>query len=441
EQTQFDWMDEKLSGDYPGIGVTIVPNGDGLVIVSVREGGPAHGAGLLTGDVILLADSTALAGLDFEKAAVLLRGKEKTPVRLTVFRPADSDTLTFTVVRDKIPFVHVPYAGFTFDSVAYIRVLDFDPGAARDIEAVLDSLMPAGSAGRPRGLILDLRSNPGGLFNEALQTADLFLDKGAFIVGIDGRSRWYAQDYHATGSDLTSGVPMVVMVDRGSASASEIVAGALQQAGRAILVGDTTFGKGLVQGFVHFPDGDGLRLTISRYYFSGGVYLNEFDSVLNDVGHGLLPDHYYPSDDRGHFSRALENTRLLQQFANRHQDEIVTAARRGALDDQWVKGFILFAEGEKYDYVSPLTRQIETIRTLAKQEGAAPAVVHVVERLLQAGRRNDWNIYYVHRDYIKRRLKEIAIERKYGAFRAYDEVIVNESPAIQFATGILLEDR
>lgn len=232
---------------------------------------------------------------------------------------------------------------------------------------------------------------------------------------------------------------MVVMVDRGSASASEIVAGALQQAGRATLVGDTTFGKGLVQGFVHFPDGDGLRLTISRYYFDGGVYLNEFDSVLNDVGHGLLPDHYYPSDDRGHFSRTLENSRLLQQFANRHQDEIITAARRGALDDQWVKGFILFAESEAFNYVSPSTRQIETMKTLAKQEKASPAVVRIVERLLQAGRRSDRNTYYVHRDYIKGRLREIAVERKYGTFRAYDEVIVNESPAVHFAAGVLLE--
>jgi carboxyl-terminal processing protease len=437
ESSQFDWMDEKESGNYSGIGVTVVSHGDGLLIMAVRENGPAARVGLLTGDVIIRADSTDLAGVGFDRAALLLRGQTGSRVQLRVFRVAGGDTLDVNVVREEIAFVHVPYAGYAADSVLYIRVLDFDPGTAHDIKAALDSLLIGRTGQRPPGLVLDLRGNPGGLFAEAYETANLFLEKGTFIVGTDGRSRWMDEEYRATGPDITAGLPMVVLVDRGSASASEIVAGALQRAGRALLVGDTTFGKGLVQGFVRFPDGDGLRLTMSRYYLDGRVYLNEFDSALNDVGHGLVPDRYFKSPDEGYFPQMLENSLVLQEFAERNQDDIVADADSGGLGDNWLERIVEFARRQNFDYHSPLTRQIEDMGEIAKEEEASPAVVAALVALLKTGRDEDWRAFYGHGEYIKRRLRQIAVERKYGVCRSYRDVIAWENPGIVFAANVV----
>ncbi|RME24472.1 MAG: PDZ domain-containing protein, partial [Candidatus Zixiibacteriota bacterium] len=253
DSTQMSFMHEEFSGAYGGIGVTVMPHDSGLTIVSVRENGPAAQVGLLSGDIIIQADTTPLAGLSPEACTALLRGKPGTKVTVKALRPATADTLTVTVPRERIALLHVPFAGLTEDSVLYIRLLDFEAGAADDVKAALDSLVVNAPA-RPHGIILDLRDNPGGLLTEAYHTADLFLESGQLIVGIDTRHRWQQEQLVSSGHDQTGGLPMAVMVNRGSASAAEIVSGALRQLGRAIMVGDTTFGKGLVQGFTDFDD-------------------------------------------------------------------------------------------------------------------------------------------------------------------------------------------
>ena len=408
--------------------------------MSVRENGPAGETGLLTGDVIIAADSVALAGISADSATSLLRGEEGTSVLARVFRPVTKDTIEVKIARRRIPLLHIPFAGYTSDSLVYIRLLDFEAGATEDVKSAFDSLINGkGNKPRPRGLILDLRGNPGGLFAEAYETADLFLEEGAFIVGTDARSRWNEREYYATGTDLTEGLPLVIIIDRGSASSAEIVAGALKQAGRAVLVGDTTFGKGLVQGFTRFPDGDGLRLTIARYYFDNDLYLNDFDSTLNDTGHGLVPDYYFPSDETHPFMRTLDYSLLLQQFANQHQDEIITAAEEGELTDDWPQRFASFAKQNDFTYASTVTRLAELLADLAEMEQSSNDTKQATKKILDLARQDDENQFRLHTDYVKMRLKQIAFERKFGAYRAYRDVIVPQRPLIRFASQVLLE--
>lgn len=436
---EFERMDEEMSGSYHGIGVTVVNHKLGLMIVTVREGGPAHKVNLLSGDIVIKADSVMLADVSATASTDLLRGEEGTKVLVTVFRPATSDTLEFDVTREEVPLMHIPYAGFTPDSLVYIRLLDFESGASADLEAALDSLLIDSRGEKRRGLILDLRGNPGGLFSEARKTADLFLSEGVPIVGTNGRSRWNSKRYYASGSDLTGGLPMAVLVDGGSASSSEIVAGALQQAGRAILVGDTTFGKGLVQGFIRFPDGDGLRLTISRYYVGDSLYLNSFDSTLNDTGRGLAPDYPFDFIDQKRFPTALNRSFLLLQFASLYRDEIIKDAKEEGLGEEWIGRLEAYTESEGFSFSSRRTDEARLFLALTIIENSQQGLVSAARRFLDLSIEQDRELFNRFADYIKSRLKEFAIMSRYGTSRAYAEVIVFEKPVISYAAKLLTD--
>jgi len=436
EPRRWDRLREEQSGSYTGIGVSVTQHDNGLLIMSVREDGPAAACGLLNGDIIIRVDSVVLAGLDVYEATNILRGPVDSEVDLGVHRPVDRDTLLITVNRQKIDFVHIPFAGYTPDSAIYIRLLDFDAGASASVEAALDSLLEKPGT-NPTGVILDLRGNPGGLFLEAYKTANLFLDDGQFIVGTDGRSRWQNEEHYSSGDDLTGGLPIVVLVDNGSASSSEIVAWALHQLGRATLVGDTTFGKGLVQGFNRLHDGSALRLTISRYYLAGDLYLNEFDSELVDVGHGLVPDHLITFSELNPFPRALERSLLLNQFANRFQDEIIAATDQLELGDEWIDRFEQFAHDSGFQFVSRTTNRAEVVALEVALEDLDPATQQAANRLLAQSRADDADQLHRYSNFIKRRLTRIALEREAGSYAAYQKATVPLRPDIRLAGEIL----
>jgi carboxyl-terminal processing protease len=322
----------------------------------------------------------------------------------------------------------------------YIRVLDFESGASRDINDALDTLIVNGKH-NPRGVILDLRGNPGGLLTEAYRTASLFLNKGEFIVGTDGRSRWNEERHYATGPDLTNGLPMAILVDNGSASASEIVAGSLHQLGRALLVGDTTFGKGLVQGITQLSDGSALRLTISRYYLEGGLYLNRFDSTLSDTGSGLAPDYPVQFVERDEFPLRIETSLLLQKFANLHQDEIIAASQHLALPKAWVDRFRSFSRDSGFIYTSSQTQSAQLLVELAVVEQSSKAVFNAALEILHKSQQDDMAQFERYADYIRTRLKQLAWERKFGTYREYADVIVRERPDIRYAAHLLTEGK
>jgi len=433
-----DRMQEELTGAYAGIGVTIIWHEQGLLIMSVREDGPSYKVGLIPGDIIIKADSIPLTGLTTSESSNLLRGDENTDVQVTVYHPITEDTIEVTITREKMSLIHVPYAGLTPDTVLYIRLWDFESGAGDQVKAALDSLMLKAEI-KPYGLILDLRGNPGGLFREAYEVANIFLKDGEFIVGTDARSIWNEVEIRADGEDLTNNLPMVVMVDKGSASSSEIVAGALQQANRASLVGDTTFGKGLVQGYVTFPGGDGLRLTISRYYFDNNIYLNEFDSTLIDTGTGLVPDYYYQQIRRNDFIRSLENSLLLQWFVSDNYDEILNVSYEQLQTEQWMDRLNECLQEKEFNYVSETTSEIEFIFLKAELKKYSKRTTGVLDDLINHSIDIDKNLQSEMSGYIAMRLMQIAWQRKFGTFRSYSDVTIKYSEDIKYASRLLRE--
>ncbi|MCK4573666.1 MAG: hypothetical protein KAU36_04805, partial [candidate division Zixibacteria bacterium] len=188
---------------------------------------------------------------------------------------------------------------------------------------------------------------------------------------------------------------------------------------------------------IEFPDGGGIRLTMSRYYLDGGLYLNEFDSALNEIGSGLQPDHFVASERGQPFPRRLENSMLLQTFVNRNADDIIDAFQRGDLDDSWVDEFAQFARSEEFEYVSPTRQSVEFIAELIDERGASAKLEKAVDRLYRKTESADWDNFPKYADYIKRRLAQLAYEKKFGRQAAYEKVITRHSPEIAEAAAVI----
>jgi len=266
---------EDATGEFEGIGAWVDMDEEGkLVIVGTFEGGPAETAGLLASDRVLEVDGVSIVGSTLYEAIGLIRGLAGTEVRLLVEREGVPDPFEVTVIRARleIPIIEVEMRD---DGIGYIRLHEFSATASELMESGLEELL----AQEPQGIVFDLRQNPGGWLDQAVEVADLFLDDGMVLIErwSDGRE----EVFEAHPGDVGEDVPLVVLVNVGSASASEIVAGALQDRERAILVGEPTFGKGSVQRPFTLSDGSELRVTIALWFTPN-------DQVIH--GQGLTPD-------------------------------------------------------------------------------------------------------------------------------------------------------
>ena len=262
---------EKFQGSYQGVGLEIINLSDTIVVAEPMGGGPAAKLGILSNDrIIKINDSTAV-GLSTAAASQKLRGPKGTNVGITVLRAGVKDPIDYEITRDNIALNSVDVAFMTTDDVGYISVNRFSATTHSELQTALGNLRTQGM----KRLVLDLRGNPGGYLNEAVQMADLFLDGGTpdhpkRIVYTKARVSDLEETYLAKSGDPYEHIPLIVLINNGSASASEIVAGAIQDWDRGLIVGETSFGKGLVQRQWDFSDGSSLRLTIARYYTPSG---------------------------------------------------------------------------------------------------------------------------------------------------------------------------
>ncbi|NND64601.1 MAG: S41 family peptidase [Gammaproteobacteria bacterium] len=266
------------SGNYTGIGLEVSLEDDVIKVVAPIDDTPAATAGLQAGDVIVMIDDKPLDQGDLQKTVRRLRGTPGTTVRLTVSRPGSNELLSFDLERKKIHVASVKHE-LVEDDIGYIRITQFTDSTTKDVRSAIKSLKRA-RRGSLRGFIIDLRNNPGGVLDAAVEISDLFLNEG-LIVGADGRSYESQFGMYARDGDILDGAPIVVLVNGGSASASEIVAGALQDHQRALVLGAQTFGKGSVQTVLPLTSGDAVKLTTSKYFTPSG------DSIH---GVGITPD-------------------------------------------------------------------------------------------------------------------------------------------------------
>jgi carboxyl-terminal processing protease len=276
-------LNEDASGSFEGIGAMVTMRDDGyLEIASLIPGQPAEAAGVLPGDIILAVGDQSIVGLGLYEAIGYIRGPAGTEAVLKIARADAEEPIMITVVRARIEVPIVEYKMLEGD-IAYVSLTEFDANAADRVNNALKEVL----ANKPKGLIFDLRANPGGWLDQAIKVSDIFLGKG--LVAIERDSSGGEQRFYSYNGDLGEDIPMVVLVNAGSASASEIVAGALQDRERAVLIGTKTLGKGSVQRPNNLEDGSQLRVTIARWFTPNDKNIH---------GDGLEPDIEveYPND-------------------------------------------------------------------------------------------------------------------------------------------------
>ncbi|MBX7533920.1 S41 family peptidase [Qipengyuania sp. 1XM1-15A] len=282
-------LETMIDGNYSGLGLSVVSEDGAVKIISPFRGSPADQAGIKAGDYITHLDGELIYGLELDEAVSRMRGREGTSIRLTVFRPGRDEPFEVDVTRGVIELEPVTWE-LKDGNIGHIMVNEFSRDVGSDVYAAWKDLQVK-ATGRLNGLVLDLRSNPGGSLDEAVALSDLFLTKGR-IVSQRGRARGESVTYDAETvfrGDIAEGLPMVVLIDAGSASASEIVAGALQDHRRAVIMGDRSFGKGSVQSLLPLGRSAALKLTTARYYTPSGHSVQE-GGIRPDIAVPQLSD-------------------------------------------------------------------------------------------------------------------------------------------------------
>lgn len=425
----------QLEGGFDGIGVEFNIYRDTVYVVTPMSGGPSEAVGIQSGDKIIKVDEKALVGTKIENSDVYkaLRGKRGTPVKLTILRKGDKEPKVYTVMRDRIPTYSIDASYMIDNKTGYIKVNRFSETTYDEFKTALASLKSQGM----KQLMMDLRNNPGGYMDRATSIADEFISGNKMLVYTNGKdSRYDRQTFARIAGQFEEG-PLVVLVDEGSASASEIVAGALQDHDRALIAGRRSFGKGLVQMPVQLSDGSELRLTISRYYTPSGRSIQKHyvpgqegdyekdmeqrskrgeyyiaDSIKNDPklkfktdggrvvygGGGITPDYFIPRDSSWQtpYLIKLFNKNLIREYAveyanaNRKRLEKLPFAefdRTVTLDDTFMNRLTKEAASEGVPFnQKEYNRSKEYIRTQIK----ALVARYVYQKNNKAGLNNEY---------------------------------------------------
>ncbi|MCX7929679.1 MAG: S41 family peptidase [Chlorobi bacterium] len=392
-------LDFLLQGRYIGVGIRVGSVDSVLTVLSVTDGSSAHKAGVRIGDIIVAIDTVKIHRHDAEYARRFLRGPQGSTVTLHLLR--GPDTLHVQLQRQEIIVRNVTYAGITPEGVGVIRLERFSRRAPEEFRTTLDSLLGARSL---RGLVIDLRDNPGGLLDAAVSIAEMFLREGDTIVVTKSRNQSNVRAYVARSMPYVDTVlPLIVIVNSRSASASEILAGALQDNDRAVIIGDTTLGKGLVQSVVSLPYNAALKLTTARYYTPSGRSIQRVANFCPDCwihrnpdgetqrafttlrskrpifsGTGIVPDIVLESAELDSVPGAIGQSAIwwfATHFTSLMQMPPVTLDTGRLLD-----AFIRFVEKERLETPALLARSQE-LAQLARQEGWSLRTVRTIERL------------------------------------------------------------
>jgi carboxyl-terminal processing protease len=387
DEKETDELDLVTTGKYAGIGVTIGMRDGAVTVINLLEGFSAAKQGIEVGDKILEVEGTNVTSKSLQEVRLLVRGPVGTTVHLEVEREGSPKPLEFALMREEIPVRNVSYAGYVDNGIAYIRLERFSRTAGDDVRNAIKDLEQHGTV---NGIILDLRDNPGGLLDMAVDVASKFLPESTLVVSTRGRRSDTEHKYYSTETPLLPSVPLALLVDRGSASASEIVAGAIQDVDRGIIVGTRTFGKGLVQTIIRLSDHSSLKITSGRYYTPSGRSIQEIDyfhrtkegvvTVKPDSlrreyftvhkrpvfeGGGIAPDSTVPDETVGTIVDELSRKAMFFKYANYFASKRTSIPDHFTVTDDILKDFEAFLKEKNFQYEEEAEGKIKELRGLA----------------------------------------------------------------------------
>lgn len=379
------------TGEYGGIGVVTTNINGHTKVILVNENYTAHKNGIKTGDEIIEVNGTNIVGMTSNETNIIMKGQAGSIVNIKINRYNEPNSIKFTLEREKVSIEHVPYYGMLDNEVGYIKLTEFSMHVSKDIKEGITALKNEGA----KKLIFDLRGNPGGLLMEAVNICNIFIEKGQKIVETKGKITKNNLIYKTTSNPLDTKMPVVVLINSGSASASEIVAGTLQDYDRAVIVGEKSYGKGLVQVPRPLSYNSQLKVTTAKYYTPSGRCIQALDygnrnsdgsvgkipdSLISEFktkagrpvfdGGGVDPDVVIPSEKMAPISASLYLSGLTFDYATEYyyKHKEIPSSDKFSLSDDDYENFKSWLIARKYQYQSETELQLDSIEELAKKE-------------------------------------------------------------------------
>ena len=379
------------TGQYGGIGAMITKRDEYVYISEPYEGFPAQKSGLMAGDKILEVNNISVKGKSTEEVSKLLKGQPNTNVSILIERKYINEPFEVSFKREKVTVGSVPYFGLLENNIGYVKLRSFTRNCSNDLKNAILKLKEQSAT----SLILDLRGNPGGLLNESVKIANFFVNQGEDIVSTKGKNKSWEKVYTATSKPIDTEIPLVVLIDQSSASASEIVSGSLQDLDRAVIVGKRSFGKGLVQQTRKLSYNSQLKLTVAKYYIPSGRCIQALDySNRNEDGSvgkiadslstefrtknnrkvydggGITPDLVIESETSSKILLSLFRERLFFDYATefRLKNENILSAKDFKITDEMFLDFKNFLSDKEYEYETDTEKAYKKLKKVAKDE-------------------------------------------------------------------------
>lgn len=379
------------TGEYAGIGALIGNQNGKIVISEPYEGFPAQKFGLKAGDIILEVEGKSTENMSTEDVSNLLKGPAKRPVKIKLQRPGEKKPYEVDVIREKISIESVPYYGMIENNVAYIRLSNFTANCSEEVKKAYQEL----KKNNPGALVLDMRSNPGGLLQEAVKIVNMFVPRGSEIVSTRGKVKQWDKAYKATNTPLDTTIRIAVLTNSSSASASEIVAGAIQDLDRGLVIGSRTFGKGLVQTTRDLSYNTKLKVTTAKYYIPSGrciqaldysnrnedgsvghvpdSLISEFKTIKGRIvfdGGGIIPDIVVEPEQLSNLSAALLTNFMIFDFATKfsNENESIASPDEFNISGNIYGQFAQFLKDNNFEYESESEHLLKELEQAAKEE-------------------------------------------------------------------------
>ena len=411
------------TGEYGGIGALIQYNGEYTRISEPYEGWPAQKAGLRAGDAILSINGVDTHKKPTDQVSELLKGQPGTEVKIKVQRYGVEKPIEFTLVREKVKIDNIPYATVFDNGIGYVSLSSFTKNVANEMK---QHLLDMKKDHELKGFIIDLRGNGGGLMNEAVDIVNFFIPKGKPVVSTKGKSQQTGNVFTTSNTSVDEHLPLAILVDGGSASASEIVSGALQDYDRGVVIGQRTFGKGLVQNILPLSYNTQMKVTVAKYYIPSGRCIQEIDyskngkrekdtlnaqpsAPISDTlgkpfkteagrtvyeGHGITPDVKIEPLKYATVTAYLYAKNLIVDYATKfvHDHDSIAPAKEFKIDDATYEDFMKFVKEKGFSYTTESEKKIKELKKTAKEEGylkSIEAQVEALEEQLRTDKEND----------------------------------------------------